>query len=196
MGKIKKAATKWVKKAWQDIKKDPEVISRSLDRAEKRIQSVTKKAQDANEKFNKADFVGAAKGAFNTYKAAIGAKKHNKLIEKNKIYRRTANIGGKTFKAASAFVEGDHDAGYKHAMDAARAAIGKAKLEQIKSHKLAREALAAIHGIKKASNLPEGSPDIIRLQAGIGGYVEKKKQQKQKLQARELKARPLLGRNG
>jgi len=78
-------------------------------------------------------------------------------------------------------------------MDAARAAIGKAKLEQVKSHKLAKEALAVVHGVKKASQM-SGASSIQKLEAGIGGYVEKKKKQKEKLAIG--KPRPLLGRNG
>lgn len=193
MGKVKKAVKNYVGKAWKDIKKDPTVISRSLDRAEKRVRSVVGKASGALAKAESGDALGAAKGAFNAYKAAIGAKKHGKLIESNKGYRRAVNIGGKTFKAASAFEMGDHDTGYKHAMDAARAAIGKAKLEQIKSHKLAKEALAAINGIKKASKV-EGPSIIKKVEAGIGGYVEKKQQQKEKIGGGGT--RPLLGRNG
>lgn len=191
MGKVKKAAKQWASKAWKDIKKDPTVISRGLDRAEKRVQSVVSKAQDALSKAKAGDALGAAKGGFNAYKAAIGAKKHGALIESSKAYRRAVNIGGKTFKAASAFEKGDHDTGYKHAMDAARAAIGKAKLEQIKSHKLAKEALAAINGIKKAAKV-EGT--VKKIEAGIGGYVEKKQQQKDKIGGGGT--RPLLGRNG
>jgi hypothetical protein len=192
MGKVKKAVKQWASKAWKDVKKDPAVISRSLDRAEKRVKSVVSKASDALQKVKTGDVLGAGKGAFNTYKAAIGAKKHGELIESNKGYRRAVNIGGKTFKAASAFEKGDHNSGYKHAMDAARAAIGKAKLEQIKSHKLAKEALAAINGIKRASKI-EGPSIIKKVEAGIGGYVDKKNQQKEKIGS----AKPLLlGRNG
>lgn len=193
MGKIKKAVKQYASKAWKDIKKDPTVISRGLDRAEKRVQSVVSKAQDALSKAKTGDVLGAAKGGFNAYKAAVGAKKHGQLIESSKAYRRAVNIGGKTFKAASAFEKGDHDTGYKHAMDAARAAIGKAKLEQIKSHKLAKEALAAINGIKKAAKVE--SPSVVKkVEAGIGGYVEKKQQQKQKIGGGGT--RPLLGRSG
>ena len=193
MGKAKKAVKGYVSKAWRDIKKDPTVISRSLDRAEKRLNNVSQKAMSAIALGKSGDVLGAAKGAFNTYKAAVGAKKHKSLIATNKAYRRTVNIGGKTFKSASAFAGGDHDSGYKHAMDAARAAIGKAKLEQVKSHKLAKEALAVVHGVKKASQM-SGASSIQKLEAGIGGYVEKKKKQKEKVAIG--KPRPLLGRNG
>jgi hypothetical protein len=193
MAKIKKAVKKYVSKAIKDIKNDPTVISRTLNRAEKRIKSIATKATDAYGKAQAGDYLGAAKGAFNTYKATVGKKKHEQLIDSNKAYRRTVNIGGKTFKAASAFEKGDHDTGYKHAMDAARAAIGKAKLEQIKSHKLAKEALAAINGIKKAANV-ESPSAVKKIEAGIGGYVEKKKQQKDKIGGGGIN--PLLGRNG
>jgi hypothetical protein len=194
MGKVKAAAKKWVKQAWKDVKKDPEVISRTIDRAEKRIKNVSNKAKDTVMKAKGGDLFGAAKAAHNTYKAAIGAKKHGELLMDSKAYRRAHNIGSKTFKAAEAFDKGDHAGGYKHAMDAARAAIGKAKLEEIKSYKASREALAAIHGFKKASGLPSEASAIKKLEAGISGYVEKKKQQKEKMIG---SAKPqLLGRNG
>lgn len=188
--KAKKAIKKWAQKAWKDVKNDPEVISRTLDRAEKRVRSVVAKGQDAYGKAQSGDYLGAAKAGFNSYKAAIGAKKHKQLIDTNKAYRRTTNIGGKAFKAAESFNAGDDEAGYKNAMNAARAAIGKAKLEQVKSHKLAKEALAIVHGLNKARGV-KGSSNIDKIEAGISGYTEKKSQQKAKIGAEGV--RPLLG---
>ena len=178
MGKVKSASKKWVKQAWKDVKKDPDVINRTIARAEKRIGNVSKKAVGAYAKYQTGDYLGALKGAHDTYRAAVGGKMHKKLLEENKAYRRAHNIGGKTFKAAQAFEAGDHNAGYKHALDAARAALGKAKLEEIKSKKTAREALAAVHGFKKAAGLPSDASALAKVTAGITGYVEKKKQQK------------------
>jgi hypothetical protein len=188
--KAKKGIKKWAQKAWKDVKNDPEVISRTLDRAEKRVRSVATKAQDAYGKAQSGDYLGAAKAGFNSYKAAIGAKKHKQLIDTNKAYRRTANIGGKAFKAAEAYQAGDKEASYKHTMEAARAAIGKAKLEQVKSHKLAKEALAIVHGLNKAKGASGGS-NIDKLEAGISGYTAKKQQQKAKIGGQGV--RPLLG---
>jgi hypothetical protein len=188
MGKVKKAISNWAKKAYKDVKKDPAVIERTLARAEKRIRSVGTKATDAYGKAQAGDYFGAAKGAFNTYKAAVGKKQHEKLIESNKAYRRTVNIGGKSFKAAEAFHKGDHESGYKHAMDAARAAVGRAKLEQVKSHKMAQEALAAIHGLQKAKK----TGDVVE---GVQAYVDKRKNQKEKIANAKLPKTQLLGRN-
>jgi hypothetical protein len=188
--KAKKGIKKWAQKAWKDVKNDPEVISRTLDRAEKRVRSVAAKGQDAYGKAQSGDYLGAAKAGFNTYKAAVGAKKHKQLIDTNKAYRRTVNVGGKTFKAAESFQAGDNESGYKQAMIAARAAIGKAKLEQIKSHKATKEALAIVHGLNKARGAKGGS-NIDKLEAGISGYTDKKAQQKAKIGGQGV--RPLLG---
>ena len=80
------------------------------------------------------------------------------------------------------------------AYGAARAALGKAKLEEIKSKKTAREALAAVHGFKKAAGLPSDASALDKVTAGITGYVEKKKQQKKKMDNRKISETQLLGR--
>lgn len=195
MGKVKSAAKKWVKQAWKDIKKDPEVIGRTIERAKNRVKNVQSKGMEAIAKGKAGDVLGALKGVHNTYRAAVGGKMHKNLLEDNKAYRRAHNIGGKTFKAAEAFQAGDHKMGYKHALDAARAAVGKAKLEEIKSKKIAREALAAVHGYRKAAGLKKNSGIIDELEAGIQGYKEKKAQQKKKMDARKpIPETQLLGR--
>lgn len=198
MGKVKTAAKKWAKQAWKDVKKDPDVIERTIARAKNRVQNVAGKAAASYGKAKAGDILGAIKGVHNTYRAAVGGKMHKKLLEDNNAYRRAHNIGGKTFKAAEAFSKGDHDSGYKHALDAARAAVGKAKLEEIKSKKVAREALAAVNGFRKAAGLPKDAGTIDRLEAGISGYQEKKKQQKKKMDAQKqnMPGKQLLGRNG
>lgn len=190
--KAKKAIKKYLAKAYKDVKNDPEVISRTLERAEKRVRSVGEKAKGAYGAAKSGDVLGALSGGFNTYKAAVGAKKHKQLIDNNKAYRRTVNIAGKAYKSAKAFESGDDKEGYKSAMNAARAAIGKAKLEQVKSHKLAKEALAAIHGLNKAKGV-EGASNIGKLEAGIAGYKEKRMMQKAKQQTQMQGNRPLLG---
>jgi hypothetical protein len=196
MGKVKSTAKKWVKQAVRDIKKDPEVIDRTIGRTKNRVQNVQLKAMGAIAKGKAGDILGAMKGAQSAYRAAVGGKMHKKLLESDKVYRRAHNIGGKTFKAAEAFQSGDHKMGYKHALDAARAAVGKAKLEQVKSNKVAREALAAVNGFRKAAGLPKEADALDKLKAGISGYTEKKKQQKKKMDARKpIPETQLLGRN-
>jgi hypothetical protein len=178
MGKVKKAAIKWVKQAYKDIKKDPSVIDRGIARAEKRIKNVTGKAAGVITQAQAGDVLGSLKSVHSTYRAAVGGKMHKKLLEDNKAYRRAHNIGGKTFKAAEAFKSGDHDSGFKHAMDAARAAVGKAKLDEIKSKKSARMALAALKGYEVAKQTVGSAPT--KVIAGINAYEADRLRRKEK----------------
>jgi hypothetical protein len=193
MGKVKKAATKWVKQAYKDIKKDPTVISRGIARAEKRIKNISGKASTAIAKAKAGDSLGSLKSVHETYRAAVGGKMHKKLLEENKGYRRAHNIGGKTFKAAEAFKEGNHDMGYKHAMDAARAAVGKAKLDEIKSKKSARMALAAMKGYEVAKGTMGST--LSKVGAGLEAYEADRKRRKEKKEAsgQGTSMRKLLG---
>lgn len=96
------------------------------------------------------------KGIHTTYRAAIGGRKDDQMLKTNKGYKRAANIGSKTFKAASAFESGDHQTGFKHAMDAARAAVGKAKIQQLQATKAGQHAVAAQHAFLAAKKAHSG----------------------------------------
>jgi hypothetical protein len=111
------------------------------------------------------------------------------MLRTSKGYKRAANIGSKTYKAATAFEKGDHEGGYKHAMDAARAAMGKAKLEQLQATKAGQHAVAAQHAFlaaKKAHGGGSGRGNAAM--SGVQAYADTRKRQTQKSGA-------LLGRN-
>ena len=62
MGKVKSAAKKWVKQAWKDVKKDPDVIDRTIARAKNRLHNVESKAAGIAMKVKTGDVLGALKG--------------------------------------------------------------------------------------------------------------------------------------
>jgi len=187
MVKAKKNLKEWAKKAWKDVKKDPSIIGKQMDKMQVRAKNITGKAQDAYGKAQSGDYLGAIKGAHATYRATVGGKKDDQWLKSNKDYRRATNVGSKTYKAAEAFNAGDHQAGYKHAMDAARAAIGKAKIQELQASKAGQHALAAqgaYLAAKKAHSGGAGRGDTAM--AGVNAYAARRKHQTQK--------QPLLGR--
>jgi hypothetical protein len=177
MGPVKNLKT-WAKKSYNAVKKDPSIIGKQMDKMQKRIENVGKKGQDAYGKFQSGDYLGGIKGVHTTYRAAIGGKKDDQMLRTSKGYKRAANIGAKTYKAAVAFDSGDHESGYKHAMDAARAAVGRAKIQQIQATKAGQHALAAQAAFLAAK---KGG-----LSGGVTAYVDKRKSQ-------TAKKAPLLG---
>ena len=181
MVKAKKNLKVWAKKAWKDVKKDPSIIGKQIDKMKIRGHNIAGKAQDTYGKGQSGDVLGFIKGAHSTYRATVGGKKDDQWLKSNKDYRRATNVGTKTYKAAEAFNSGDHEGGYKHAMDAARAAIGKAKVQELQATKAGKHALAAqgaYLAAKKAHSGGAGRGDSAM--AGINAYAAKRAQQTQR----------------
>ena len=189
MGKTGKNLKAWAKKSWNAVKKDPSIIGKQMDKMKIRVTNVVGKGQDAYGKFQSGDALGGIKAAHSTYRAAVGGRKDDQMLKTNKAYKRAANIGSKTFKAASAFESGDHKSGYKHAMDAARAAMGKAKLQQLQATKAGQHAVAAQHAFLAAKKTHDSGAG--RMDSGVSGvkaYADTRKRQ-------TARSAPLLGRN-
>lgn len=187
MGPIKNLKA-WAKKAGGAIRKDPSVIGKQIDKMQVRANNVTRKGMDAYSKFQGGDYLGGIKGVHTTYRAAVGGKKDDQMLRTSKGYKRAANIGSKTYKAAVAFDAGDHQTGYKHALDAARAAIGKAKIQEVQATKAGQHALAAqaaYMAAKKSTKL--GEDGVTAAVRGGQAYAHKRKLQ-------TAKKAPLLGR--
>ena len=165
---------KWTKKAVKAVRDDPSVIERQYAKLEKRANNISKKGKGAVAAAQAGDLLGAIKGVHETYRATVGGKKDDQWLKSNSAYKRAHNIGGKTFKAAQAFEMGDDKAAYKHAMDAARAAIGAAKLHQIQHSKIGQHAMAAHAGYKAAKGESGRGNKIV---AGLTAYAEKRNAQ-------------------
>jgi hypothetical protein len=176
MGKTGKNLKAWSKKAWSAVKKDPSIISKQIDKLQKRGLNVSGKAQDAYGKLQSGDYLGAIRAGHDTYRAAVGGKKDDQWLKSNKSYRRVTNVGSKTLKAAEAFNAGDNEQGFKHAMDAARAAIGKAKLIQMQQSKVGQHAVAARQAYKAAKGAyASGEGGLGTALAGITTYADRRK---------------------
>lgn len=188
MTKTGKNLKAWAKKSFHAVKKDPSILGRQMEKMQKRVTNVVGKGQDAYGKFSSGDYLGGVKGIHTTYRAAIGGRKDDQMLKTNKGYKRAANIGSKTFKAASAFESGDHQTGFKHALDAARAAIGKAKIQQLQATKAGQHAVAAQHAFLAAKQAHSGGKGRgSALVSGIQAYAGTRKRQ-------TAKSAPLLGR--
>jgi hypothetical protein len=191
MGKAGKNLKAWSKKAWSDVKKDPSIIGKQIDKLQKRGLNIAGKAQDAYGKAQAGDYLGAIKSGHATYRATVGGKKDDQWLKSNKNYRRATNVGTKTFKAAEAFHSGDSEQGFKHAMDAARAAIGKAKLIQMQNSKAGKHAIAAQQAFTAAKGAHQGGAGRSETAiAGVKAYADRRKIQT----ARTSSSAPLLGR--
>lgn len=176
MGKTGKNLKAWSKKAWSAVKKDPSIINKQIDKLQKRGLNVVGKAQDAYGKAQSGDYLGAIRAGHDTYRAAVGGKKDDQWLKSNKNYRRVTNVGGKTLKAAEAFHAGDNEQGFKHAMDAARAAIGKAKLIQMQQSKLGQHVVAGRQAYKAAKGASEGGEGYAGTAlAGINTYANRRR---------------------
>jgi hypothetical protein len=188
MGKTVKNLKAWAKKSFHAVKKDPSIIGKQMDKMQKRAENITRKGMDTYGKFQAGDYLGGIKGVHDTYRATVGGRKDDQMLKTNKGYRRATNIGTKTYKAAEAFQAGDHDKGYKHAIEAARAAIGKAKLREVQATKAGQHALAAQSAFLKAKAAHEKGMSGGHVAAsGIKAYAEKRNNQ-------TAPGRPLLGR--
>jgi hypothetical protein len=175
MTKAGKNLKAWAKKAAGDVRKDPTVILKQVGKMQKRGENITRKGMDAYGKAQSGDYLGAIKSGHQTYRAAVGGKKDDQWLKSNSKYRRATNVGTKTYLSAEAFHAGDSEQGFKHAMDAARAAVGRAKLHEMQQTKAGRHAIAAQQAFTAARGSHSGGAGRGEsAMAGANAYADRR----------------------